>query len=228
MRYICIHGHFYQPPRENPWLDTVEVQDSAAPYHDWNARITAECYWPNAAARLLGHSNRITAIVNNYASLSFNIGPTLCSWFARHEPQLLQQIVEADRLSQERHQGHGNAIAQAYGHAILPLCDARDKETQVLWGIRDFVHYFGRNPEGMWLPETAVDLATLEVLAAHGIRFTILAPHQAKHIRPVGQTAWRNVTAEQLDTTHPYLCRLPSGNTIALFFYHSGLARGVA
>ncbi len=228
MRYVCIHGHFYQPPRENPWLDTVEVQDSAAPYHDWNERITAECYWPNAASRLLGHSDRITAIVNNFSSISFNIGPTLCSWFARHEPALLRQVVDADQLSCQQHQGHGNAIAQAYGHAILPLCDARDKTTQVYWGVRDFVHRFGRSPEGIWLPETAVDLATLEVLAEHGLSFTILAPHQAKRIRSVGQTTWRNVTAEQLDTSHPYLCRLPSGKTIALFFYHDGLARGVA
>lgn len=228
MRYVCIHGHFYQPPRENPWIDEVEVQDSAAPYHDWNGRITAECYWPNAAARLLGHGNRITAIVNNYASMSFNFGPTLCSWLARHEPALLRQIIEADRLSQTRYQGHGNALAQAYGHAILPLCSARDKTTQVVWGVRDFVHRFGRSPEGMWLPETAVDLATLEVLAEHGILFTILAPHQAKRIRPLEQTTWRNVTVEQLDTTRPYLCRLPSGKSITLFFYHGGLARGVA
>jgi alpha-amylase/alpha-mannosidase (GH57 family) len=228
MRYVCIHGHFYQPPRENPWIDAVEVQDSAAPYHDWNERITAECYWPNAAARLLGRGSRITAIVNNYASLSFNFGPTLCSWLARHEPDLLQHLTEADRTSRALHHGHGNALAQAYGHAILPLCNARDKTTQVVWGIHDFTHRFGRAPEGMWLPETAVDLATLEALAEHGIAFTILAPHQAKRIRPLEHTSWKNVTAEQLDTTRPYLCRLPSGKTISLFFYHGGLARGVA
>ncbi len=228
MRYVCIHGHFYQPPRENPWLDEVEVQDSAAPYHDWNARVTAECYWSNAAARLLGHSNRITAIVNNYAGLSFNIGPTLCAWFARHEPDLLEQIVTADRLSCERHAGHGNALAQAYGHAILPLANARDKATQVGWGVREFVSRFGRKPEGMWLPETAVDTPTLEVLATHDIAFTILAPHQARRVRPVGQTIWTSVTPEQLDTTQPYLCRLPSGKQIVLFFYHATLAREVA
>ncbi|MBI3300756.1 MAG: DUF3488 domain-containing protein, partial [Deltaproteobacteria bacterium] len=228
MRYVCVHGHFYQPPRENPWLDAVEVQDSAVPYHDWNARITAECYWPNAAARLLGHGSRITAIVNNYASLSFNFGPTLCAWFARQAPELLNQIVAADRLSRERHAGHGNALAQAYGHAILPLCSPRDKTTQVNWGIREFVYRFGRRPEGMWLPETAVDIPTLEVLTAHDIKFTILAPHQAKRVRPVEQTTWRGVTADSLDTTRPYLCRLPSGKQIVLFFYHEGLSRGVA
>ncbi|MBI3249185.1 MAG: DUF3536 domain-containing protein [Deltaproteobacteria bacterium] len=204
------------------------MQDSAAPYHDWNARIAAECYWPNAAARLLGHADRITAIVNNYASISFNFGPTLCSWLQRYEPDLLQLIVEADRQSRTRHRGYGNALAQAYGHAILPLCNARDRTTQIVWGIRDFVHRFGRSPEGMWLPETAVDLPTLEALAAQGIVFTILAPHQAQRVRPPGQNTWRSVTAEQLDTTRPYLCRLPSGETITLFFYHGGLARGVA
>lgn len=228
MRYICIHGHFYQPPRENPWTDEVEVQDSAAPAHDWNARVTAECYWPNAAARLLGHGGHITAIVNNYASMSFNFGPTLCSWLARHEPVLLQHLADADQVSQKRHHGHGNAIAQAYGHAILPLCNARDKNTQILWGVQDFLHRFGRRPEGMWLPETAVDTPTLEALAEQGIAFTILAPHQAKRIRQIGQTTWRGVTAEQLDTTRPYLCCLPNGKTIVLFFYHGGLARGVA
>lgn len=228
MKYVCIHGHFYQPPRENPWLDTIEVQDSAAPYHDWNARITAECYWPNAAARLLGHKDRIAAIVNHYASLSFNFGPTLTSWFARHEPELLTQIIAADRLSREQHAGHGNAIAQAYGHAILPLANQRDKETQVVWGAREFVHRFGRAPEGMWLPETAVDLPTLETLAAHGVAFTILAPHQAKRVRPVGTTAWQNVNGESVETHRSYLCRLPSGKQIVLFFYHGTLARGVA
>jgi alpha-amylase/alpha-mannosidase (GH57 family) len=228
MRYVCIHSHFYQPPRENPWLDIVEIQDSAVPYHDWNARIAAECYWPNAAARLLGHGNHITAIVNNYEALSFNFGPTLTAWFARHEPALLHRIVEADRLSRRRHAGHGNAIAQAYGHAILPLASPRDQMTQVSWGIQDFVHRFDRKPEGMWLPETAVNVLTLEALAAHNLKFTVLAPHQAKRIRPLGQTIWQDVVADHLDTNRPYLCRLPSGKQIVLFFYNSALARGVA
>jgi alpha-amylase/alpha-mannosidase (GH57 family) len=228
MRHVCIHGHFYQPPRENPWLDEVEVQDSAAPYHDWNARITAECYWPNAAARLLGQGNRITAIVNNYATLSFNFGPTLLTWIARQEPDLLAHIVEADRLSCKRYAGHGNALAQAYGHAILPLANLRDKTTQVCWGVREFLYRFGRLPKGMWLPETAVDTPTLEVLAAQGLMFTILAPHQAKRVRPLGKTAWETVNPETLNTTRPYLCRLPSGQQLALFFYHGPLAREVA
>ena len=228
MRYLCIHGHFYQLPRENPWLDTIEVQDSAAPSHDWNARITAECYWPNAAAHRLGADNRITAITNNYASISFNFGPTLTAWLARHEPELLTHIVEADRLGCERHAGYGNAIAQAYGHAILPLANPRDKLTQVSWGIRDFVYRFGRLPHGMWLPETAVDTPTLEALVAHQLTYTILAPHQAKRIRPLGRTAWEEVNEETLDTRRAYVCRLPSGKQIVLFFYDARIARGVA
>jgi len=228
MRYLCLHGHFYQPPRENPWLDTIEVQDSASPYHDWNARITAECYWPNAAAHRLRGDNRITAIVNNYASMSFNFGPTLTAWLARSEPELLACLVEADHVSREQHAGHGNAIAQVYGHAILPLANLRDKLTQVSWGIRDFVFRFGRMPTGMWLSETAVDTPTLEALASHEIAFTILAPHQANRVRRIGQADWEDVNEETLDTRRPYLCRLPSGKQIVLFFYDARIARGVA
>ena len=228
MRYLCIHGHFYQPPRENPWLDTIEVQDSAAPSHDWNARVTAECYWPNAAAHRLDVDNRITAIANNYASMSFNFGPTLTAWLARNEPELLTHLVEADRISCEQHAGYGNAIAQAYGHAILPLANSHDKLTQVYWGIRDFMYRFGRFPHGMWLPETAVDTPTLEALAAHNLTYTILAPHQAKRVRRLGQTAWEGVNEETLDTRRPYICRLPSGKQIVLFFYDARIARGVA
>ncbi|MBM4255380.1 MAG: DUF3536 domain-containing protein [Deltaproteobacteria bacterium] len=228
MRYVCIHGHFYQPPRENPWLDTIEVQDSAAPYHDWNARITAECYWPNAAAHRLGIDNRIVAITNNYASMSFNFGPTLTAWLERNEPDLLTHIVEADRESCGQHDGYGNAIAQAYGHAILPLANPRDKLTHVAWGVRDFVYRFGRRPHGMWLPETAVDTSTLEALAAQNITYTILAPHQAKRVRRLGQAAWEGVTEETFNTRRPYLCQLPSGKQIVLFFYDARIARGVA
>src|SRR2546428_650275 len=155
IRFICIHGHFYQPPRENPWLEAIETQDSAHPYHDWNERITAECYEPNASSRILDANDRIIKIVNNYASISFNFGPTLLSWLEQHEPSTYAAILEADRSSRERFGGHGNAIAQAYNHVILPLANARDKETQVRWGVRDFEKRFGRKPEGMWLPQTA-------------------------------------------------------------------------
>src|SRR5215211_5606573 len=189
-KYICIHGHFYQPPRENPWLGAVELQDSAAPYHDWNERITAECYAPNANSRMLADDGRIRAIVNNYARISFNVGPTLLAWMERGAPDTYAAILEADRDSQRCFGGHGSALAQAYNHVIMPLANARDKRTQVVWGLRDFERRFGRAPEGMWLPETAVDLQTLDLLAGMGIKFTILAPHQASKFRRLGDPNW--------------------------------------
>jgi len=182
-RYICIHGHFYQPPRENPWLESIEFQDSSYPYHDWNERITAECYAPNAKSRILDAQDRIVQMVNNYAKISFNFGPTLLKWMEKHAPDVYDAILEADRESQTNFSGHGSALAQAYNHMIPPLAESQDKYTQVLWGIRDFEKRFGRKSEGMWLPETAVDLETLDILAEQGIRFTILAPHQARRVR---------------------------------------------
>jgi alpha-amylase/alpha-mannosidase (GH57 family) len=226
-RFITIHGHFYQPPRENPWLEAVETQDSAFPYHDWNERITAECYEPNATARILDEKERILRIVNNYSRISFNFGPTLLSWLEISAPDTYSAILEADRLSRERYSGHGCAIAQAYNHMILPLANARDIRTQVRWGIRDFEHRFGRAPEGMWLPETAVDLASLEVLAAEGIAFTILEPYQAGRWREIGEKDW-NGSNGNLDPTMPYLCTLPSGRTISIFFYDGPISRAVA
>lgn len=224
---MTIHGHFYQPPRENPWLEAVETQDSAFPYHDWNARITAECYEPNATARILDDRDRIRRIVNNYASISFNFGPTLLSWLETAAPDTYAAILEADRASRERFSGHGAAIAQAYNHVILPLAKDRDKRTQVRWGIRDFEHRFGRRPEGMWLPETAVDIASLEALAAEGIAFTILEPHQVARCRKIGETQWQEAHG-QLDPTRPYLCTLPSGRSITIFFYDGPISRAVA
>ena len=222
---IAIHGHFYQPPRENPWLEAVETQDSAFPYHDWNARITAECYEPNATARILDARDRILGIVNNYSRISFNFGATLLSWLETQAPDTYAAILEADRASMEHYSGHGCAIAQAYNHIILPLANDRDKRTQVRWGVRDFEHRFGRKPEGMWLPETAVDVASLEALAAEGLRYTILEPHQAARWRRIGETAW---TSGGLDPSQPYVCRLPSGNEIAIFFYDGPISRAVA
>jgi len=184
-RYICIHGHFYQPPRENPWLETVEMQDSAAPYHDWNERISAECYAPNGAARITNSKGEIVRIVNNYARMSFNFGPTLLKWMADKSPRAYQAILDADKASAERYSGHGSAIAQVYNHIIMPLASQRDALTQIRWGIADFVHRFGRRPEGMWLAETAVNRSTLNLLATEGIRFTILAPHQCARVRPL-------------------------------------------
>src|SRR6516162_9926080 len=227
-RYLCIHCHFYQPPRENPWLESIELQDSAYPYHDWNERITAECYAPNAASRILGPDDRITRIVNNYARISFNVGPTLLSWMADRAPETYQAILDADRESQLRYSGHGSAIAQVYNHMIMPLANRRDKQTQVVWGIRDFQYRFHRDPEGMWLAETAVDLESLEVLAANGIKFTVLAPYEAKAERRVTTPKFKNVEGGKIDPTRPYICNLPSGRSINLFFYDGPISRAVA
>jgi alpha-amylase/alpha-mannosidase (GH57 family) len=226
-RSIVIHGHFYQPPRENPWLEEVEVQDSAAPYHDWNARVTAECYAPNTAARRTGEGNRILDIVNNFEKISFNVGPTLMAWLERHAPGVYAKILEADRVSAGARGGHGNAIAQVYNHMILPLATRRDKVTQVRWGLVDFRTRFGREPEGMWLPETAVDNETLEVLAEAGLTFTILAPHQAWRVRAVGTEEWTEV-GDRVDPSRPYLWRGPRGLELTLFFYDGPISRAIA
>jgi alpha-amylase/alpha-mannosidase (GH57 family) len=225
--FVTVHGHFYQPPRENPWLDAVEVQDGAAPYHDWNARVTAECYAPNTAARRVGQANRILDIVNNYEKISFDVGPTLLVWLERHVPDVYAKILEADRRSAGARAGHGNAIAQVYNHMIMPLASRRDKETQVSWGLADFRHRFGREPEGMWLPETAADDESLEVLAEAGLRFTILAPHQAWRIRPIGAEAWEDVD-ERIDPSRAYLWRGPRTTSLALFFYDGPISRAIA
>ena len=226
--YICIHGHFYQPPRENPWLDIVEPQDSASPWHDWNERVTAECYAPNAAARILAEDGKIVAIRKNYARMSFNMGPTLLTWMERARPDVYQAVIEADAEGMERFSGHGPALAQAYGHAILPLASERDRHTQIVWGIRDFERRFGRFPEGMWLPETAADTPTLEALADEGMRFTILAPRQASAVRDSKGEKWTDVTGERIEIGCPYLCPLPSGRTMTLFFYDGPLSRDIA
>ena len=178
-RYVCVHGHFYQPPRENPSLEEIELQDSAYPYHDWNERITADCYAPNTTSRILDNEQRITRMVNNYSTISFNVGPTLLSWMEDHAAKTYSAILEADKLSAQKFGGHGSAMAQAYNHMIMPLANRRDKVTQVKWGIADFQRRFQRAPEGMWLPETAVDIETLDIMAEQGLKFTILAPRQA-------------------------------------------------
>ena len=227
-RYICIHGHFYQPPRENPWLESVELQDSAYPYHDWNERVTAECYAPNSVSRILDGDNQIIRLVNNYSKISFNFGATLLSWLEAKAPDVYNAILEADRESQENFSGHGSAMAQIYNHMILPLANTRDRRTQILWGIHDFQRRFKRMPEGMWLPETAVDIESLEILAELGIRFTILAPHQADRVRPIGGRVWHDVSGSRIDPTQAYEQRLPSGQKITLFFYDGPIARAVA
>ena len=227
-RYICIHGHFYQPPRENAWLEGIEMQDSAYPYHDWNERVAAECYAPNNASRILDSEGYITQIANNYNKMSFDFGPTLLAWLEEKAPDVYQAILETDRETQQTFSGHGSALAQAYNHMIMPLANRRDKYTQVLWGLRDFKHRFGRKPEGMWLPETAVDLETLDILAELGIRFTILAPHQASRIRHIGTDTWQDVDNATIDPTTAYTIKLPSGREIALFFYNGPIALNVA
>jgi alpha-amylase/alpha-mannosidase (GH57 family) len=227
-KHICIHGHFYQPPRENPWLEAIEIQESAQPYHDWNKRITAECYAPNATSRILDEQGRILRMVNNYAKISFNFGPTLLNWMEKNAPKVYEAILEADKQSQTAYSGHGSAMAQAYNHMILPLANRRDKETQITWGIRDFEHRFGRKPEGMWLPETAVDLETLGILAEKGIAFTILAQHQAKRFRSLGEKDWKDVKEGLIDPTRAYILRFPSGQSIVLFFYDGTVSRAVA
>ena len=223
-RFVAIHGHFYQPPRESPWLERVEVQDSAAPFHDWNARVTAECYAPNTAARRVDAQNRILDVVDNFAALAFDVGPTLMAWLEHERPDVYRAILEADRVSRAA-RGHGNAIAQAYGHAILPLCSRRDKVTQVRWGLADFRHRFGREAHGMWLPETAADRETLEVLAEEGVRFTLLAPSQAAGVREPGGD-WR--PGARLDPRRAYRWEGRGGRELALFFYDGPISHAVA
>ena len=225
-RAVVIHGHFYQPPRENPWLESVEVQDSAAPFHDWNERVSAECYAPNTAARRVDDRNRVLDIVNNFEKISFNIGPTLFAWLERHRPDVCAKIIEADRASVAA-RGHGNAMAQVFNHMIMPLASRRDKITQVRWGVDDFRARFGREPEGLWLPETAVDNESLEVLAEAGAKFTILAPHQALRIRPLDTEPWEDVR-QGIDPSRAYLWRGPRGLSLAVFFYDGPISRAIA
>src|SRR3954454_12935467 len=228
MRYLCIHSHFYQPPRENAWLEQIELQDSAYPYHDWNERVEAECYAPNLAARILDGSQDIVRIINNYSKISFNFGPTLLSWAAEHAKDTYRGILDADRASQKLFSGHGSAMAQAYNHMIMPLANARDKRTQVLWGVADFISRFGRAPEGMWLPETAVDSESLDLIAEAGMKFVILAPHQAKAVRKLDEETWSDVSGARIDPTRAYLFTAPSGRTLSLFFYDGPISQAVA
>lgn len=241
-RYVCIHGHFYQPPRENPWLETVETQDSAAPYHDWNERVTAECYAPNGAARIVNAENRIIRILNNYGRMSFDFGPTLLSWLEANAGRVYRMILDADANSQKRFGGHGSAMAHVYNHVILPLASTRDRITQIRWGIADFERRFQRKPEGMWLAETAVDTQSLELLAAAGIRFVVLAPHQCARVRPLGhapgvqlrfeqspeEVGWAETPHGSVDTTRSYSVRLPNDRSISVFFYDGPRSRAIA
>src|SRR5882757_593156 len=232
-RYVCIHGHFYQPPRENPWLETVEEQASAQPYHDWNDRITSECYAPNGASRILNKQDQIVRITNNYARMSFNFGPALLSWLKDFAPLTYRSILEADQESMRHYSGHGSAMAQVYNHIIMPLAEDRDALTQIRWGIVDFEHRFNRKPEGMWLAETAVNAHVLDLLAQEGIKFTVLAPAQCARFRPIGPTdapevPWQETPNASVDPTHPYRINLPEGRSISVFFYDGPVSRSIA
>jgi hypothetical protein len=226
---LCFHGHFYQPPRENPWTDQVPREPSAAPFHDWNARIHAECYRANAFARINDSAGRIEAIVDNYDRISFNFGPTLARWLGRHDPAVEARLGDAD-AAQRRRLGRGGAVAQAYAHPIVPLCTPRDAQTQLAWGLHDFSRRFGHGAEGLWLPETAVSPATLEALIELGVRYTILAPEQIAAVRRTGATEWTPVNRDTLDTGRGYLWRHRdgSGRTIALGIFDGPLSRAVA
>jgi alpha-amylase/alpha-mannosidase (GH57 family) len=229
---LVLHGHFYQPPRESPWTEEIPEQASAHPYHDWNERIHQECYRPNTASRVLDGYGRIRRIVNNFEHLSFNVGPTLLGWLENAHPEVYARILEADRRSRARRSGHGNAIAQAYNHMILPLANARDRRTQVLWGLRDFELRFGRPADGIWLPETAVDAATVDTLLECGVRFTILSPYQARRVRGLAGGRWHAVSGGRIDPRMPYLVRGSGtdgrGRALAVFFYDGPASRAVA
>jgi alpha-amylase/alpha-mannosidase (GH57 family) len=230
MTALIIHGHFYQPPRENPWTGVVEVEPSAAPFHDWNERIHSECYQPNAGAHITDPATGTKRIVNNYANISFNFGPTLLSWLKSNHPTTYAAIIDADERSARERAGHGNAIAQAYGHAILPWCNERDRRTQIRWGVADFRGRFAREPESMWLPETACNDEVMGALIDAGLRFVILAPNQAARMRAVDGSEWQAVSEYTVDTSvaYRYSHRDGSGRSIAVFFYDGPTSRAIA
>lgn len=240
MPALIIHGHFYQPPRENPWTGIVEEQPGAAPFHDWNERVYTECYRANAS---VGISDPLTGEerrVNNYTNVSFNFGPTLLNWLEQNHRDTYEQILAADRESTTERGGHGNAIAQAYGHAILPLCNDRDLKTQIRWGVADFRYHFGREPQGIWLPETACNDRVMGALIDEGLRFVILAPHQAARVRTrsgsdgagsgADKNTWHDVNENSIDTAAAYQCfhRDGSNRSIAVFFYQGPVSRAIA
>lgn len=228
--FLAIHGHFYQPPRENPWLESIELQDSASPFHDWNERINRECYNPNSVSKIVDNRNRILDVVNNYSFMSFNFGPTLLSWMEEHAPLAYERVIKADIDSVQEHDGHGNAIAQVYNHMIMPLANEKDKQTQVIWGIKDFETRFGRKPEGMWLAETAVDDDSLRVLAENDIKYTILSPYQALRVKKICDGNWTDVSWGNIDPAQAYRYYIKSapGKYIDLFFYDGAISKSVA
>jgi alpha-amylase/alpha-mannosidase (GH57 family) len=237
-RFLCIHGHFYQPPRENPWLEAIERQLTADPYHDWNARVTRECYGPNARARIVDGQGRILKLLSNYAHMSFNFGPTLLIWMKSAEPWIYEKILASDAAGAKRNLGHGNALAQVYNHVIMPLANRRDKLTQIRWGLADFKHRFGRPAEGLWLAETAVNLETLSLMADEGVKFTVLSPEQARRVRALPDRAgkagprekWQDVVGGRVDPSRPYRVFFSERRRrfLDVFFYDQPVSRGVA
>ena len=227
---ICIHGHFYQPQRENPWTGEIEKQFSAEPYHDWNERIYDECYRTNSEAEIINDAGKIVAEVNNYENLSFNFGPTLLAWVRNKHPETYQKIIQADKYSLARHNGHGNAIAMCYNHMIMPLANLNDKITQVKWALADFKHHFGRDSEGIWLPETACNMETVEVLITEGLKYIILDTSQAAFYRKQGDTEWIDVNDNTIDPAKPYKCfsGLYKDKFITIFFYNGPVSKAVA
>jgi len=228
--FLTIHGHFYQPPRENPWLEAIELQDSAQPFHDWNERINKECYNPNSVSKIVDNRNKILDIVNNYEYMSFNFGPTLLSWMEHFAPLTYERVIKADIESVSEHSGHGNAMAQVYNHIIMPLANEQDKKTQIIWGIKDFETRFGRKPEGMWLAETAVDDDTLRLLEENGIKFTVLSPYQADKFKSKNDKNWTDVSWGNIDPARSYKYNIKSapGKSIDLFFYDGAISKSVA
>lgn len=230
-KYLTIHGHFYQPPRENPWIEEIEIQDSAYPNHDWNEKICWQCYGPNSVSRIVDGSNSIIEISNNYKYMSFNFGPTLLSWMEKYNNLAYKRIIQADIDSRNLYDGHGCAIAQVYNHIIMPLANQNDKITQVIWGLKDFQKRFGRNSEGIWLAETAVDAQTLEVLIDCGVKYTILSPFQAKCINKIGEKNWQDVSWGSIDPSQAYRYYVEGTNKekyIDLFFYDGSISKSVA
>ncbi|MFN4245387.1 MAG: DUF3536 domain-containing protein, partial [Brevinematia bacterium] len=225
--YLVIHGHFYQPPREDPYIGEIDIQDSAFPWHDWNERITEECYTSNAFSRVLDNFGRIKTVINNYEYISFNFGPTLFNYLEKYHKKTYEKILEADFKSRDRNNGHGNAIAQGYNHIILPLASDRDKITQIEWAIRDFERRFEREPEGIWLPETAVNDIVVQFLIQYGLKFIVLSPHQAEKVRNLNSKEWIDVSKGNIDFSEPYLLREPNGE-IAVFFYNGPLSHAVS
>ncbi len=233
--HICVHGHFYQPPRENPWLGVIEPQSSAYPYHDWNDRITAECYKALSCSPVKTAADKTADLFNCYAHMSFNFGPTLNDWLEKHQTSLLSRISLADELARQSYNGHGAAMAQAYNHAILPLCDARDRHTQILWGLREFRQRYGRDAESLWLPETAINMDTIRALIDHGIQHVILSPLQAAYVRPFGGEQWIGVPDGTIETRHPYRIfevdgagRTHFDRHLDIFFYDKELSTRVS